>query len=399
MTYGVFQEYYTANWTLEGSVSGTGVIGTTQNGVMYLSMPFLFALFSKRWARWRRTASVLGVALTCLSFIASSFSTNVWHLILTQGVLAALGCALIYSPTTLTLGEWFSTSHRALAYGIILSSKNIVGSTCPFLIRYLLDQYGFRLTLRIWAAIAAGTALGAFYLIPTHPSSRSPPNHRSRRLPWTFLRHQTFWIYTIATMLQSSGYGIPQTYINSYAHNVTDLSQTSSTLLLTLFNAPGIVSSSFFGYLGDAKRFSLSASTITFISAVSSALSAWFFWGFASQHNTAMALLTVFSMTFGFFAGGYSATWGGIINEMEREAAERNEAVDTGVLYGLLNGARGIGYVSGGLAGVPLLKAGVSSSMEGFAYATEYGPLIVFTGLCSIFGGWSVVWRRSKIIC
>jgi hypothetical protein len=36
MTYGVFQEFYTAHWTLEGSVSATGVIGTTQNGVMYL---------------------------------------------------------------------------------------------------------------------------------------------------------------------------------------------------------------------------------------------------------------------------------------------------------------------------------------------------------------------------
>ncbi len=37
---------------------------------------------------------------------------------------------------------------------------------------------------------------------------------------------------------------------------------------------------------------------------------------------------------------------------------QRNEAVDSGVLYGLLNGARGIGYVAGGLASVPLLKAG-----------------------------------------
>jgi hypothetical protein len=40
MTYGVFQEYYTAHWTLDGSVSATGVIGTTQNGVMYLVRPY-----------------------------------------------------------------------------------------------------------------------------------------------------------------------------------------------------------------------------------------------------------------------------------------------------------------------------------------------------------------------
>jgi MFS family permease len=355
-------------------------------------MPFLFALFARRWARWRRRASVAGVFVTALSFVLSSFSTNVWHLILTQGVLAALGCALMYSPTTLTLGEWFSTGNRALAYGIILSSKNVVGSTCPFLLQRLLDDYGFRTTLRIWAGIVTGTALGAIYLIPDHPSSVSTP-YRSRKLSWTFLRHRTFYIYSVATLLQSSGYGIPQTYLSTYAHNITALSQTASTLLITLFNIPGIISSSFFGYLTDNKRFDLSASAVTAISATSSALSAWLLWGLSGQHHSAMPLLTVFSITFGFFAGGYSATWGGILNEMEKEAIDRNEALDTGVMYGLLNGARGIGYVSGGLAGVPLLKAGMSSEMSGFAYGTDYGPLIVFTGLCSIFGGWSVVWK------
>lgn len=100
----------------------------------------------------------------------------------------------------------------------------------------------------------------------------------------------------------------------------------------------------------------------------------------------------LFSITFGFFAGGYSGTWGGVVSELEREAAHRNEAIDPGLLYGLLNGARGIGYVSGGLAGVPLLKAGAIASGS-FAYGTTYGPLIVFTGLSTIFGGWGLLWK------
>lgn len=60
-----------------------------------------------------------------------------------------------------------------------------------------------------------------------------------------------------------------------------------------------------------------------------------------------MALLVVFSITFGFFSSGYSATWGGMLKHLERESAEGNEALDSGVLYGLLNGVRGIGYASG----------------------------------------------------
>ena len=395
MNYGVFQEYYSSNWTLQGSRKITGIIGTTSNGVMYLSMPFLFALFTKRWARRRRTAALCGAALASISFLLSSFSTHVWHLVLTQGVMAALGCALIYSPTTLSLGEWFNTSNRAVAYGAVLSCKNIVGSACPFLLRVLLDRYGLHITLRLWTAIAAGTSILAIFLIPTHPSRISLSTHRTQKIPWQFLKHQTFYIYSIAIILQSSGYGIPQTYLNTYAHEVTLLSQTSVTLLLTLFNFPGIFASSFFGYLSDNKRFPLSATTVTSISAVSSALSAFLLWGLTSQGS--MALLVLFSITFGFFAGGYSATWGGVLNELEHEAAQRNEPIDTGMLYGLLNGARGIGYVSGGLAGLPLLKAGSTSSVGSFGYGTTYGPLIIFTGLSSVFGGWGLLWKWKKL--
>ena len=397
MSYGVFQEFFSSNWTLQGNRELTGVIGTTFNGVMYLSMPFLFALFTKRWAGRRQTAAFCGVVLTCLSFLLSSFSTHVWHLIATQGVLAAFGCALLYSPTTLSLGEWYSNSHRAVAYGVVLSSKNVVGSTCPFIFRALLDQYDFRTSIRIWTALAGVTSILAIFSIPTPPSTLSSgTNPRARKIPWHFLKHRTFYIYAIAIVLQSSDYGIPQTYLNTYAHDVTLLSQTSATLLLTIFNLPGIVSSSFFGFLSDNKRFSLSATTITAISAISSALSAFLLWGLTSQGS--MALLVLFSITFGFFAGGYSATWGGVINEMEKESAQRNEAIDTGMLYGLLNGARGIGYVSGGLAGVPLLKAGNGVAIGVFGYGTAYGPLIVFTGLASVFGGWGVLWKWRSVV-
>jgi hypothetical protein len=111
-----------------------------------------------------------------------------------------------------------------------------------------------------------------------------------------------------------------------------------------------------------------------------------------------MALLVLLSITFGFFTGGYSATWGGIINKLDREAAQRNNVIDTGMLYGLLNGARGIGYMSGGLAGVPLLKAGSTSSVGSFGYGTAYGPLIIFTGLLSVFGGWRLLWKAPQLL-
>lgn len=414
MSYGIFQEYYVKHWTLQGNSDTAGIIGTTSNGVLYLSMPILFALFTKRWARFRQAAALLGTGIACLSFLLSSFSSNVWHLVVTQGVLAAFGCALVFSPMTLSLGEWYKTSNRALAYGITLSCKNIVGSVCPFLFSSLLDQHGFRFALRIWAVVVAGASVFTIFLIPTHPSalvivpddatdgsndeqdaSRTTSTPRTRKMPFHVFHHRTLYIYCVAIALQSAGYGIPQTYLNTYASEVAGLSQTSATLLLTLFNIPGIASSSFFGYLSDNKYFALSAATVTCISGLSSALSAFLLWGMTTEGN--LATLILFSITFGFFAGGYSATWGGLMNDLEGEARRSNEAIDSGMVYGLLNGARGIGYVAGGLAGVPLLKAGVENyGNGGFGVQTSYGPLIVFTGIASLFGGWGVLWKWSR---
>lgn len=391
MSYGIFQEYYFNNWTLEGDRSITGVIGTTANGVMYLSMPFLFALFARRWARWRQLAALCGTVIACLSLLLSTYSTNVWQLLASQGVASALGCALIYSPSTLSLGEWYTSSNRAVAYGIVFSCKNIVGTSCPFLIRSLINNYGYETTLKIWAAIVGGTAIFAIFMIPTHPSKVSNQITRSRNIPWDFLRHRSIYFYSIAIIFQSSGYGIPQSYLSTYARDVTMLSQTSGTLMLAVFNAPGIFASFFFGWLSDNKRISLSAQVVAAIPPVCSALSVFFFWGLTQQGS--LGLLIIFSMTFGFFSGGYSATWGGMLLQMERESAERNEAVDPGILYGLLNGVRGIGYASGGFSSVELLKAGSVSSNQRFGYGTTYGSLILFTGLSSLLGGWVVLWR------
>ncbi|KAL2836950.1 major facilitator superfamily domain-containing protein [Aspergillus pseudoustus] len=391
MSYGVFQEYYVNNWTLKGDRGSTGLIGTTANGVMYLSMPFLFALFTRRWAHRRQIAALCGTVIACASFFASSYSSTVGHLITTQGITSALGCALIYSPTTLSLGEWYSTSNRALAYGVVLSCKNIVGTTCPFLIRGLIDAYGFRTALRVWTAIVGGTSALAIFLIPTHPSRLAIRQTRARTIPWTFLRHKSIYFYSTAIIFQSSGYGIPQTYLSTYAKDILLLSQTSGTLMLALFNVPGIIASLFFGWLSDTSRVTLSPQTVSSIPPLICALATFLFWGLTSEGN--IALLILFSLTFGFFSGGYSATWGGMLKQLERESAERNEAVDPGMLYGLLNGVRGVGYASGGFAGVELLRLGTVSVNRRFGYGTEYGGLILFTGLSSLLGGWVILSR------
>ena len=92
---------------------------------------------------------------------------------------------------------------------------------------------------------------------------------------------------------------------------------------------PGILSCVGFGLLSD--KYSLSASTNTQISTMGSGLCVFLLWGLTSHR--APALLILFSLGYGFFASAYSATWGGWIKELEQEASEKNEAINTGMVY------------------------------------------------------------------
>ena len=399
MTFGLFQSAYNTTSAGHEAISSgpTGVIGTTTNGVLYLCLPVLSTLLdSGRFAKYRRPVALTGLTLSAAAFLISSWAQRVWQLILLQGVVAAIGGAMLFSPTTLWLDEWFrGGGGRATAYGVSLASKNVVGTSCPFLMYGHLEKLGWRGTLRVWAGIVLATGLLGIALIPTAKAGTSPSTtiQRPRKIPWAFLKHRTFYIYAAANTFQSAGYGLPQSYIPEYAARQLHLSAILSSLMLVLFNMPGILSCICFGLLSD--KTSLSAASNTLISALGSAVCVFALW--ATKSHELPALLIAFSLLYGAFAGGYSSTWGGWLADMERDAVANNEAVNTGMIYGLFNGARGVGYVVGGLSGVELLQVGGLPGLgRGSALSTRYGCLIIFTGVCSLLGGWATVWRAGK---
>lgn len=68
-----------------------------------------------RVARW---VSTVGVFLMCLSLALSSLSTNVTHLILSQGIGFGVGGSLAYTPSILFMSEWF-VKRKGLAFGVV----------------------------------------------------------------------------------------------------------------------------------------------------------------------------------------------------------------------------------------------------------------------------------------
>ncbi|KAL8798530.1 MAG: hypothetical protein Q9182_006586 [Xanthomendoza sp. 2 TL-2023] len=126
-------------------------------------------------------------------------------------------------------------------------------------------------------------------------------------------------------------------------------------------------------------------SNIILLSTLSSTLSIFLVWGF----STSIAPLYVFSLLYGFFAGGFSSCWAAISSEIKH----KNPSVDAGVAFGLLSFGRGIGCVICGSLSNVLLKYGEGGWGDVGAYGTGFGLLIMFTGVTALLAGMPGVGR------
>ncbi|KAJ5444565.1 MFS monocarboxylate transporter [Penicillium daleae] len=388
--FGIFQEYYSTHNVLQGDKGDLATVGTTSTGLLYLLSPVTFTLLT-RYPRLQAWCIPTGLAITVIGSLLSSFSQQVWHLIATQGVMCAIGNALMFSPSSLYMDQWF-IQKKGLALGIMWAAKSITGVVLPFVANACLNRFGSSTTFRAWTVTTLLTTLLSLpFMKPRIPVSSSAS---ARRLDLSFLKLATFWMLQAGNVIQSFGYFLPSTYLPSYSTTTVGLSGTTGTMLVSLFNATSVVGGICVGMLCD--RFAVS--NILLLSSMGSALSVFLLWGMAASPESessqrAIALLTLFSIFYGFFAGGFSSTWSGVIKQIKRDSST---SLETGLVFGLLAGGRGIGNVISGPLSTALINQGSVSGSQGNAgtgFSTQYGTLILFTGITAVFGAWSWMWR------
>ncbi|KAJ4295312.1 hypothetical protein N0V90_007323 [Kalmusia sp. IMI 367209] len=339
--------------------------------------PFSFAILT-RWPRLRRWCGPIGLVLAAVGFLSSSFAKTVWQLVVTQGVISALGCGLLFTPTTLYLDEWF-VKRKGLAYGIMWAGKSMTGVGLPFAMGASLRRFGPAITLQAWSIATVLLSAPLLYTVrPRIPLSRTTT---TRRISTNFLQLPAFWMLQIGNILQSLGYFLPYAYISSYAVRSLHLSPTMGTLVLALINATSIPGGIVMGSLGDH----VGVKSTILLSTLGSALAVFLFWGTSSH----IALLSIFALTYGFFAGGFSSTWSGVLTELKKQSP----AIDTGFIFGLLAGGRGIGNVISGPLSVALLThEGWLGSGKSWGFDGEYGYYSVYGGDGCV-GGWGALGR------
>ncbi|KAG0379591.1 hypothetical protein BGX24_012548 [Mortierella sp. AD032] len=144
--FGVFEQEYLHIFP-SASHSSIALIGTIGSSTTYLVGLFSGAI-SDRWGY--RATSIAGTGIMTAALVLASFSTQLWHLYLSQGLLFGIGASLVYFPSVAAPTHWFEKK-RGLAMGISASGSGLGGFFLAPLTQFLIDRYAVQWTLRALA--------------------------------------------------------------------------------------------------------------------------------------------------------------------------------------------------------------------------------------------------------
>ncbi|MCJ1424063.1 hypothetical protein MMC29_001950 [Sticta canariensis] len=123
-SYPVFLAYYLgADHFLGFPTCDYAFIGEINFGVTMLTAPIVTVLTRKFGMQ---SQIPLGADMLCGGFVSASYTTRIWHLYLTQGVLVDLCVDFIYIPTVPVVSQWF-LKRRSLASGVSAAGSGVGG--------------------------------------------------------------------------------------------------------------------------------------------------------------------------------------------------------------------------------------------------------------------------------
>lgn len=244
---------------------------------------------------------------------------------------------------------------------------------------WLLDKYYLETTLRVWAVCLVVLAGPLLFVV----RARIPPSqrHNARKINLSFLKNRMFLFVQLGNVLQGLGFFMPTIYLPTYARSL-GVDNAAVTATVALLNGSMVFGCIFVGVLIDRVH----VTTAVFVCTAGATFSVFVLWGLAAS----IPLLCIFSVVYGFFAGGFSSTYAGVIKHI----TSSYPGSDPGMVIGVMAAGRGIGSVICGPLSEALIRTRPWEGKVALGYGTGFGPLIVFTGLSAFLGGISFGARR-----
>jgi MFS family permease len=308
---------------------------------------------------------VLGGIFVSVGFFLASYSTELWHLYLTQGFIAGIGYSLAFISGVSVVGQWFTTN-RGLAVGIAVAGSGLGQFALSLVTGILLEKYNWRSTLRILALIdivgLVGCALAIKRFIPC-------AKRQSTESGMIFFQDPNFVQLYTSAVISTMGLFMPYTHLPKYAllHGV---STGGAILILSIMGIASAVGRVAIGYAADVYGKLVMLAVCMGVGGVSTL--AW-------MGCTVFSTMMVYGVVYGFFAGGVISLFPTVVAE----------------LYGIKRLATVIGILYTGTAFGNLLAAPIA----GFIFdATHeyYGSISLAGGLLLIATVFVLTVDKSK---
>ncbi|KAI9291393.1 MFS general substrate transporter [Neoconidiobolus thromboides FSU 785] len=355
---GVFVQYYADDLFKDKvPLSTLSFIGTLST-----SLTTLLAVFTGRLADRisYRNSILIGSVIYALGLLLASFSSEVWHLFLTQGVMVGIGGAIAFVPAVSAPAQWFR-KYIGLATGIAVAGSGIGGLALSPITQVVLDKLGFRWALRVQAIVSIVIlTITAFFIKP-----RVVSQNKGSWFDFSKFKNRKFLALFFGGFLCSFGYLVPFLLMGKYARSI-NLTVSQGSILIGLLNGGSAIGRVVLGSLGDRfGRINILSVCIAFTS-----FFCYFIWTFSYNFG----VLLLFNILYGVAAGGFISML----------------PVVTVQLFGVegiasINGLLYFGSGIPNLVGTPIASAILTASSSDPANP-NYIPVIMYSATSALLG-------------
>ncbi|KAH8164849.1 hypothetical protein CIB48_g3408 [Xylaria polymorpha] len=149
--FAVFLAYYIRTDTFHTTALGYAFIGGLSLSIAFVVSPL--ATFLAGWDKCgTRLTIFIGVIFETIAFIGSSFATELWQIILSQGISFGLGLGLTFVTSAPVPAQWFK-KRRSLANGFVASGSGFGGLVYSLATNAMIQNIGLAWTFRTLAII------------------------------------------------------------------------------------------------------------------------------------------------------------------------------------------------------------------------------------------------------
>ncbi|KAI1271961.1 major facilitator superfamily domain-containing protein [Xylaria sp. FL0933] len=229
-SFAVFLAYYIKSNTFQSSDIGYAFIGGLSLSLAFVVSPL--ATFLAGWDKFGTRLTIFtGVIFETIAFVGSSFATELWHIILTQGVSFGIGLGLMFVSSAPVPAQWFHKK-RSLANGWTAAGSGFGGLTYSLATNAMIERIGLAWTFRTLAIICfVVNGIASFFIRDRNHAVGSV--HVA--FNWKLFRRPSFIMFQLWMIFSLIGYIILVFSIVAYCQAV-GLTAAQASLVGALFN-------------------------------------------------------------------------------------------------------------------------------------------------------------------